>query len=128
MGVTTDLEGATRPQQNGYDIGAYEFTPALQLGGMPSNQAIHLSWSVNVALPPDATWQILYTGPAGDEPSPISGLPNPTRAYALTGLTNYTPYTITLNAMQAGAPLLTDTLTLLPSDNLLQLALVLKSP
>ena len=59
---------------------------------------------------------ITYDGPVGVPPSPISGLPNPTRAYTITGLTNYLPYTVTLNAMESAAPVLTDTVIVRPTD------------
>lgn len=116
VGVPADLEGTTRPQGAGHDIGAYEFTPALELWGAPSNQAIQLAWDVNVTLPVTATWTIHYAGPPGDEPSPIPGLPSETRAYTLTGLTNYTWYTVTLDAMVGGAPYLTESVMVMPSD------------
>jgi len=128
MGVTTDLEGTPRPQGGGYDIGAYEFTPALELWGMPSNQAIHLAWRVNLTLPVTATWTISYAGPPGDQPSPITGLPVPTRAFTLTGLANYVPYTVTLKAMLDSTPFLTDTVTVMPTDIILYLPAVIKDP
>jgi len=128
VGVTTDLEGTPRPQGRGYDIGAYEFTPALELWGISSDQAIYLNWRVNISLPLTTTWTISYTGPPGDLPSTITGLPVITRAFTLTGLTNYVPYNVTLNAMLDGTPYLTDTVTVIPTDNLLFLPLVIKNP
>ncbi|MCP4361329.1 MAG: hypothetical protein GY796_25245 [Chloroflexi bacterium] len=77
-----------------------------------------------MSVPAEATWQISYDGPAGDEPSPITGIPNPTRAYSLTGLTNYAPYTVTLNAMLEGAPILTGTVSVMPTDIFVFLPLV----
>ncbi|HIP71903.1 MAG TPA: hypothetical protein EYH05_10975 [Anaerolineae bacterium] len=106
------------------DIGAVEFIPALTLRGAPANQTIYLNWNVNITLPITATWRITYTGPVGDQPSPITSLAEPTRAYTLTGLTNYTPYAITLNAMLNGSPVLTDTVTVMPTDILLYLPVV----
>ncbi|MCP4427819.1 MAG: hypothetical protein GY803_25330, partial [Chloroflexi bacterium] len=117
------------------DLGAYEVgadlpqygpreATALALTGTPSDRAIQLSWEVNVSVPAAATWQISYDGPAGDEPSPITGIPNPTRAYSLTGLTNCAPYTVTLNAMLEGAPVLTDTVSVMPTDIFVFLPLV----
>jgi hypothetical protein len=96
-------------------------TPAteLALNGIPANQSIYLTWDVHATLPLTSTWQISYAGPAGDQPSPITGLSQPTRAYTLSGLTNYTPYTITLSAMLNSTPFLTDTLTIMPTDNFL---------
>jgi hypothetical protein len=47
---------------------------------------------------------------------PITGIPGPTRAYTLTGLTNYVWYTVTLNATLDSVPFLTDTVRAMPTD------------
>jgi hypothetical protein len=124
VGVINDLDGNLRPQGSGYDIGAYEFTPALVLSGMPAPQAINLTWSVNTTLPTTGTWQISYAGPPGSEPSQITGISIDTRDYSITGLTNYVHYVITLNAMAGGTLILTDTVTVMPTDHLLYLPLM----
>jgi hypothetical protein len=51
---------------------------------------------------------------------------NPTRVYTLTGLSNYTWYTVTLNAMLNNTPFLTDSVRLMPTDIFVYLPLVLK--
>jgi hypothetical protein len=127
VGVTHDLDAHPRPQGSAVDIGAYEFTPVLILTGFPSSQAIQLSWSVNITLPLTATWTLSYSGPPGDQPSPIIGLPEPTRLYTLTGLTNGSLYAITLHAMLDSTPILTDTLTLMPSGWIHYFPLVAKA-
>jgi len=99
---------------------------ALMLRGVPANQAIRLTWEVNATLPPTSTWRISYEGPTGGQSSPITGILSPTRAYTLTGLTNYVWYTVTLNAMVSSAPLLTDTVRAMPADRFVYLPLVLR--
>ncbi len=108
------------------DIGAVEFIPQLQLFGSPGDETIIVNWQVNTAVAPGTTWRISYSGPAGDEPSPITGLAQGTRSYTLTELTNYTTYDITLNAMLSGSPVLTDTVSVMPTDLLLYLPLTQK--
>lgn len=103
------------------DFGAYESEPALTLQAAPGDQKITLNWTVNVTLPTTTTWTITYDGPAGLPPSPIAGLAEATRAYTLTGLTNYAWYTITLIT---DSPPLTDTVTTMPTDHLIALPLV----
>jgi len=83
------------------------------LQASPADQAVHLTWQVFANLPPTTTWTITYEGPAGDQPSPIQGLPEPARAYSLTGLTNYEWYTITMNTEPA---LLMNTVRIMPTD------------
>ncbi|HRF48390.1 MAG TPA: right-handed parallel beta-helix repeat-containing protein [Anaerolineales bacterium] len=119
-----DRDGALRPQGATWDLGAYELAPAIELRAMPGDHAIYLTWSVNTALPGTATWRIAYTGPTGAQASPISGLAEPTRAFSLTGLTNHAPYGVTVNAMVDSTPVLTDTVTLMPSDRLLALPVI----
>jgi hypothetical protein len=129
--VPVDLTGGPRPAGLAFDIGAYEYgaaLPVLTMTGIPADQAIHLNWTVNTTLPVSSTWQISYLGPAGDQQSPISGLAEPTRAFSLTGLTNYTHYTITLNAMLASGAFLTDTVIVMPTDIFLFLPLEIKGP
>lgn len=128
VGVTTDLEGNPRPHGSGYDIGAYEFIPDLELGGTSADQVIYLNWSLDVTLPLTATWTILYDGPSGKPPSPITDLPEPTRVFTLTGLTNYVNYHVTLTAMLGSTPYLTNTITLMPTDNSIYLPWVGKVP
>jgi hypothetical protein len=122
--VSVDHDRISRPQGSGWDIGAFEFQPALKLNGAPANQAIYLSWSANVTLPLTNTWRIAYYSQT--VPIAINNIVSPTRAYTLTGLTNYVWYTVTLNAMLDTTPFLTDTIELMPTDRFVYLPMVLK--
>lgn len=117
QGISLAYEGAAP------DLGAYEFEPQLELYGVPNDQTIYLSWTINVTLPVTTTWTLAYDGPTGVPPSPIIGLAEPTRVYTLTNLINYTWYTVTLTT---DPPLLTDTVTVMPTDRLVYLPLVAK--
>jgi hypothetical protein len=108
------------------DIGAYEVLPSLVLQGAPANQTIHLTWRVSATLPVTSTWRIDYEGPAGDEPSPITGIVSPTRSYTLTGLTNSTWYAVTLSAMLSDTALLSDTVRVMPTGYIVHLPLAWK--
>jgi pectate lyase len=103
------------------EIASLAPSPELELGAVPGDQQISSRWLVNTTVPVTTTWTLAYEGPAGDQPSPITGLSHDLRTYQLTGLTNYTVYTLTLTALQAGLPMLTDTVAALPSDVLLYL-------
>jgi hypothetical protein len=108
-----DILGNSRPVP---DVGAVEFIPALDLSGIAGDQTIDLAWRLNTTLSPAATWRIKYVGPAGDQPSPVGNISNGARSYQLTGLTNYSSYEVTLNGMLGGAPILTDTIYLMPTN------------
>lgn len=117
QGISLAYEGAAP------DLGAYEFEPQLDLHGAPGDRAIKLNWAVNVTLPITTTWTIDYEGPAGVPPSPITGIPVNARAYTITGLTNYQWYTVTLST---DPPMLTGTVTVMPTGYVLHLPLVIK--
>jgi hypothetical protein len=105
-------------------MAGWDGTPAtvLTLHGTPGDQTIRLIWDVNVALPLTSTWQISYYSQT--VPITLTNIPNPTRAYTLTNLTNYAWYTITLNAMVNSAPMLTTSIKLMPTNRWLYLPLV----
>ncbi len=124
--VMDDIDGDGRYTDTAPDIGADEFTPTLQLTGTPQDQAISLNWTVDTTLPVTTTWEISYTGSIGIPPSPITGLTESTRTFTVTGLTNYTPHTITLNAILDSTPILTDTVTVRPTDIFVYLPIVQK--
>jgi parallel beta-helix repeat protein len=126
--VTDDLERNHRPVRTKYDIGAFEYIPPLVLQGTTGNGSVQLNWITGVTLPGGSSWKILYTGPKGNQTSPITNIPAATRTYPLTGLTNNTWYSITLNAMQGATPILTDTVLLMPVGNILYLPRLLLSP
>ena len=119
-GVNDDYAGSAP------DIGAYEFVPSLTLSGVPGDRSLRLAWTVNTTLPPASAWRIGYYSQT--VPIVLSGIISPTRAYTLTGLANYTWYTITLNAMLNSAPFLTDTIRLMPTDRLVYLPIVIRTP
>jgi hypothetical protein len=114
-----DITGRTRDET--IEAGAYELVPGLELSGTPGNQTIHLTWDVNFTLPTTTTWTISYTGTPGDESSPITGIPEETRAYTLTGLTNYEWHEITLTTDPS---MLTDTVSIMPTDLQIYLPLI----
>ena len=120
-GFNYDKDLVFRPQIAAWDMGPYEAIPELELAGVPGDAVIHLSWTVNVTLPLTSTWTIDYEGTPGDQPPPITGIPGETRLYALTGLENYTWYTVTLST---DPPLLMDSVRVMPTDRLLFMPLV----
>jgi hypothetical protein len=95
----------------------------LVLQGSAASETIYLNWDVDQTLPTTITWTIDYQGSVGDQIPPIMGIPEPTRAYTLTGLTNYTWYTVTLTTEPS---FLTGTLRIMPTDISIYLPLCLK--
>jgi parallel beta-helix repeat protein len=124
--VPTDLEGKPRPSGIAYDIGAYEFQPALVLSGKAGDQTIYLNWSLNTTLPAGSAWRITYYSQTVASMVSLSNIVSPTRAYTLTGLTNYQWYTVTLSTV-GSTPILSDTVRVMPTDKLVYLPLVLKA-
>jgi hypothetical protein len=118
-----DKDLVFRPQIAAWDMGPYEAVPELELVGSGADAAIHLSWTVNVSLPTTTTWTTDYQGVPGDQPPPITGIPGEARSYSLTGLANYTWYTVTLTS---DPPLLSDTVAVMPTDLITYLPAVWK--
>jgi hypothetical protein len=100
--------------------------PSLTLYGTAEDRALYLHWTYGGTLPPASDWQIAYDGPSGDQTSPITDVVSTTRAYTLTGLTNYAWYTVTLNAMLDITPFLTDTIHVRPTDIKVYLPLIVR--
>jgi hypothetical protein len=120
-GIDDDFNG-TAP-----DVGAFEFTPALDLRGYPGDGTIRLDWAVNITLPPTSTWQIAYYSQTIASAITVTGILSPTRAYTLTGLTNHAWYTVTLNALLDDMAFLTDTIRARPTDDWVYLPLVIRN-
>jgi hypothetical protein len=97
----------------------------LVLRGTALDRAVRLDWEVGTTLPTTSTWRIAYYSQT--VPITINSIISPTRAYTLTGLTNYAWYTVTLNAMLDTTPFLTDTIKLMPTDRLVYLPLVIRA-
>jgi hypothetical protein len=126
--IGPDVDGYTNdiPAKRRFEGLPCTQTTELTLHATPADGSIHLTWDVAGILPVASTWQISYYGPPGNQPSPVTDLPGSTRAYTLTGLTNYVPYALTLNAMLDGSPILTDTVTVMPTDILIFLPVVVQ--
>jgi hypothetical protein len=99
---------------------------SLRLRGAPADEAIHLTWELSGTLPSSYAWQIDYVGTPGHQSSPITGVVSSTRAYPLTGLTNYEWYTVTLSTLVDSTALLSDTVRVMPTDIFVHLPLVLR--
>jgi hypothetical protein len=115
VAYASSINSVTRPSGAGWDIGAYELEP-LALHGAPGNQIIYLDWRINITLPASATWRITTYSQTITSTLTATVPLSTTRAYTLTNLTNYTWYTVTLNAMAGTTPILTDTVRVMPTD------------
>ncbi|MBN2004909.1 MAG: DUF4091 domain-containing protein [Anaerolineae bacterium] len=102
----------------------------VALQGAPGDREIRLTWQVSGELPAETTWQIGYES-SGTAYLPVTGIISPTRAYTLPDLTNDIWYTVTLNAVVEAAPILTDTVSVMPHAAIfhrIYLPLVLRAP
>ena len=91
---------------------------SINLSAVPRNQTIYLSWDIYTILPEGVTWQIEYTGPSGDQPSPIMNIPSTQRSFTLTGLVNGSLYTIIVKAMMGSTTLISsDSIKAIPMEN-----------
>jgi hypothetical protein len=122
--VDQDFDRVHRPQNGAWDIGAFEFLPSLVLSGRPAFQAVDLAWQVNVTPPAGVTWRIDYAPGNGAPPSPVTGIPNAARVYTLQGLYNPTVYSITLTGIDAGTPVFSDTIRVMPGGTITSMPLI----
>jgi len=120
-----DFINGVRPGYTSY-VYPHPFTWELDLTGAPGNQTAQLNWTVHAYLPPTTTWRIDYYTAAATAPFTATDPFSITRAYMLTGLTNYEWYTVTLNALVDSTPILTDTVRVMPTDIFVRLPLVMK--
>ena len=125
-GVDADYSGTVRPYNGIYDQGAYEYKPQLVLSAHALDKAIQLSWEVDTTLSTEASWTISYNSPPSGTLSTITQLAPELRTYTLTNLTNYTLYTITLEAILSETIILSDTINAMPSNIFIYLPLVKK--
>ncbi len=123
--VSDDIDGQSRPIGAAADIGADEFSPALTLTAIPGDETLYLRWTVTATPPVTSTWRIDATDGTTALPT-VTDLLADTRAYTLAGLTNGVRYTVTLRAILAGSPFLTDTVSAMPVGNFVYLPLILK--
>ncbi len=121
-----DIVQTPRPQMAGWDIGAYEAAPELELQARPGDRAIHLTWQVNTTLPLTSTWRVEYythTASIYTATDPLST----TRSLVLTqNVHNYQWYTVTLHAMLGSTSFLSDTVRVMPTDRFVYLPVVMK--
>lgn len=106
------------------DLGAFEFIPALSLSGTPADQAILLTWEVNTTLSLTTTWRIEYSS-SPTEIHTATDSHSTTRAFTLTGLTNYAWYNVTLSAMMDSTAIFSDTVRVMPTDISISIPLML---
>jgi hypothetical protein len=120
-----DPDSVVRGKDGTWDRGAYEFKPSLTLHGAPADQAINLTWTVNVTPPATATWHIDYYTTSTNVLTATEPLSS-TRARTLNDLTNGEWYTVTLYAMEGTTAILSDTVRAMPTDIFVYLPLALK--
>lgn len=123
---TTDKDGVSRPQGAGWDMGAYEFAPALALYGTPGNRVIFLEWTVSAALPATSTWRIsYYTDTVASAVMVTDTLTHTARTFILTDLENGHWYTVALSTVGVTPPL-SDTMAVQLVDNFVYLPIIIK--
>jgi hypothetical protein len=103
-----------RPGYTPYEY-PHPLTNDLVLSGSPGDRAARLTWAVRAILPAMSTWRIDYYTAAMTVPHTATDALSSTRSLTLHGLDNYVWYTITLYALDEGAPLLTDTVRVMPT-------------
>jgi hypothetical protein len=122
-----DFINGVRPGYTPYSY-PHPLTQDLALTGIPANETAYLDWAVAgwTYLPPTTTWRIEYYTTTLTAPFTATVPLSVTRAYTLTGLTNYQLYTVTLSAMVDTAPVLSDTVMVMPTNIFMHLPLMMK--
>jgi hypothetical protein len=127
QGFEMDLAGVSRPQGPAWDIGAYEFVPAMMVRSSPGDRAIRLQWTLH-ATDTVESWRSDYYTQTATAPFTATDPLSTTRSYVLTeNVHNYQWYTVTLHAMVGEVFWLSDTVRVMPTDKLVYLPLILRT-
>ena len=128
---SSSVNSVTRPNGAEWDVGAYEFVPALELHGRPGNESIYLDWTLSTTDTVES-WRIEYYTQTITAPFTKTNSLSITRSTVLTeNVRNYQWYTITLHAMVDVPSIgetswLSDTVRVMPTDIFVHLPLVMR--
>jgi hypothetical protein len=124
-GVGVDLDGQPRPVGRAPDMGAYERQQMLRLSAWPGDERIFLAWRVASSDASLKSFAISYTN-GSDGGRAVTGLATSTLAYTLTGLTNYTWYTVVAEGWDVddGVLMRSNRAMVMPTDHYVYLPVV----
>jgi hypothetical protein len=125
-GIAHDLDSQPRPVGRAPDMGAYERQQLLRLFAWPGDERIFLAWRVAGSDALLNSFAISYTN-GSDGGRSVTGLATSTLAYTLTGLTNYTWYTVVVEGWDADdeALMRSNPAVVMPTDHFLYLPVVM---
>jgi hypothetical protein len=128
--VIVDIDGESRTLFGEHDIGADEYAPIILSVSPVISRTLHLRWQTNASLVPGLDrYDIVFSYESGANPPDQGNSPidvGTQTSHLLTGLSNYSEYTVAIEARDSSDVLIatSNTVIAIPTDIFVYLPIV----